>query len=83
MLGKSMVFPSVREACSYRAECERGSVPEGYVVRAWEATACCWCDRPATRTVRCGSVQIDPCCAPRRELDTDGRTPIRDVLPRL
>jgi hypothetical protein len=62
MLGQPRAFSNVREACSYRAECERGGVPEGYVVRAWEATPCCWCDRPATWTVRSDGVQIDPCC---------------------
>jgi hypothetical protein len=62
MLGEPRAFPIVGEACSYRATCERGGVPEGYVVRAWEAVPCCWCDRPATRTVRGVEVQIDPCC---------------------
>jgi hypothetical protein len=62
MLGEPIAIASLREACAYRAECERGGVPEGHAVRGWEATPCCWCDRPATRTVRGGESQIDPCC---------------------
>jgi hypothetical protein len=76
LLGQPRAFPSVREACAYRAECERGGVPEGYVVRAWEATPCCWCDRPATRTARGDRVQIDPCC----DRHDEGWTPTA-VLP--
>jgi hypothetical protein len=62
MLSQPMAFSTVREACAYHADCERGGVPEGYVVRVWEATPCCWCDQPATLTVRGDRVQIDPCC---------------------
>jgi hypothetical protein len=71
MLGQPMAFSNVREACSYRTECERGGVPEGYVVRVWEATPCCWCDKPATLTVRRDRVQIDPCC----DRHSEGWTP--------
>jgi hypothetical protein len=77
MLGEPIAFASLREACSYRAECERGSVPEGYAVRAWEATPCCWCDRPATRTVRGSTARIDPCC----DHHSEGWTPTAVLHP--
>jgi hypothetical protein len=62
LLGQPDPFTTLGGALAYRLWLESQGVPAGYVVRAWEATPCCWCDRPATRTVRGGRVQIDPCC---------------------
>ena len=46
-LGQPMAVANVQEACSSRAELKREGVPEGYVVHAWDATPCWWCDWPA------------------------------------
>jgi hypothetical protein len=77
MLGQPRAFSNVREACSYRAECECGGVPEGCVVRAWEATPCCRCDRLTHLTARSSETQIDPCC----DRHAEGWTPT--VVPPL
>jgi hypothetical protein len=62
LLGQADHFATPGGALAYRLWLESQGVPAGYVVRVWEATPCCWCDRPATRTVRGSEVQIDPCC---------------------
>jgi hypothetical protein len=62
LLGQPDPFGTRCGALAYRLWLESQGVPAGYVVRAWEAPPCCWCDRPATTTVRSGEVQIDPCC---------------------